>query len=476
MADQNPYMNERSGGRRGAHFAPSAAPMITYDQEPPRRKRRKWPIVLLLVALLAGGIFGAYKLGIKPPRLSDLPGVSSVLQRLGLRSKDVTITLNGTEAKVPEGSTVQDVFDAQAPAVEPGDLLSVSGAMLEVGKGDAYNAVLNEQQVAMADAASTVVPEGATLDYYNGQDVTEDFTSETVLGEAPKLVRQVKEGVEENDAVQTGTIQYVYQWGKQGSKEVRTGSISGEKADVNVVETQDCIIMCQDIHPDNNQKLVALTFDDGPFAYTPQVLDVLAQNDVKATFNLIGEQVEEGAESVRAAVAAGHQITSHTWNHPDLPAIDAGAVRSQLTDSFDVIKRVADYDTSTIRAPYGSITFDVWLHSGGAMSLSCYWTHDSEDWKTPGTETIVSNCTANMAPGSVILLHDGGGDRTQTVEALPRIIQAWKDAGYTFVTMEELMKSDSSIPAECTANYRPMPADAVWPTQKADQPAAKTVD
>ncbi len=476
MADQNPYMTERSGSRRGAHFAPPAEPMIAYGQEPPRRKRRKWPFVLLLLLLLGGGIFGAYKLGIKPPRLTDVPGVSALLEKIGLRGKSISITLNGSEATIAEGSSVQAVFDETSPAVEPGDLLSVSGNVLEAGKGDAYNAVLNEQQVAMADAATTIVPEGAVLDFYNGQDVTEEYTAETVVGEAPKLVRQVQEGVEEADAVQTGTIQYIYQWGRQGSKEVRTGSISGEKVDANVVETQDCIVMCQNIHPDNGQKLVALTFDDGPFASTAAVLDVLAQHDVKATFNLIGEQVADGADVVRAEVAAGHQVTSHSWNHPDMPFLDAAGVRSQLTDSFAAIKSAADYDTTTIRAPYGSITGDVWLNSGGLMSLSCYWTHDSEDWKIPGTDVIVANCTANMAPGSVILLHDGGGDRTQTIEALPRIIQAWKDAGYTFVTMEELMKSDSSIPAECTANYRPMPADAVWPTQRAEAPAATVVD
>ena len=124
-------------------------------------------------------------------------------------------------------------------------------------------------------------------------------------------------------------------------------------------------------------------------------------------------------------------------------------------------------DTTSVRAPYGDLNIDVWLKSQGHMTLSVCWSHDSEDWTLPGADAIVSNCTSNMAPGSVILMHDAGGVREQGLEALPRIIEAWQNAGYRFVTVEELMASDSSIPEECCSNYRPMPEDAVWPTELA---------
>ena len=486
MANENPYMTEQPK-RRGAHFAPKVEPVITYGEPPRRKRRRRWPLILLLLALLvAGGLFGASKLGIdlplpdlpKLPGISQLPNpVEAVKERLGIGEKKIAVTVDGEEVRVPEGSTVQDVFDQVKPAVTPGNLMSVGGNVLGEGEGEAYAAMLGDAQLAFADCASTVVEEGAQLTFADGANLTEDYTSENTTTSQPKLVRKVKEGTNgQGLMVQEGVLQYVYQWGRPGSKEMRTGTISGETVEGNVVEGQDCIIMCQDIHPDNDEKLVALTFDDGPTNYTQQYMDILDRYGIKATFNLIGEQVEECAGVVQANCESGNQICSHTWHHPDLTTLDEAETQSQLADTFDVIKRVGGYDTTTIRAPYGSIDINVWLRSKGLMSLSVYWTHDSEDWKLPGVDTMVANCTNYMAPGSVILMHDGGGDRDQDLEALPRIIEAWQDAGYKFVTIEELMASDSSIPEECRANYRPMPEDAVWPTELAEQSDATVVD
>ena len=480
--DQNPYMSGQTTRRRGAHFAQPPAP------EPPRRRRPKFLIVLLLLlALLCGGYVGWRKFGdripwlpeapeLSLPQLPGLPNISDLLSRFGIGEKTVTITLDGEEVRVPEGSTVQDVFESQEPAVTAGNLLSVAGNVLGEGQGEAFAATLDDAEVPYAEAGSTVVEEGSSLSFADGADLTEDYTTETTVTSTPKLVRKVKDGTADAGyMVQQGVVQYIYQWGREGTKEVRTGTQSGEKADGEVVEGQDCIIMCQDIHPDNGEKLVALTFDDGPTNYTDQYLSILDRYGAKATFNLIGEQVEDCADVVRKNCASGNQIASHTWNHPDLTTLSEDEVHKQLEDTFDVIKRIGEYDTTTIRAPYGDIDINVWLKSAGRMTLSVYWTHDSEDWKLPGVDTMVANCTGNMAPGSVILMHDGGGDREQDLEALPRIIEAWQDAGYRFVTVEELMASDSSIPEECRANYRPMPEGAVWPTELAEAPETRDV-
>lgn len=485
VANENPYMNNQGTRRRGAHFAQPVEPVITYGEPPRRRRRRKWPIVLLLLALLAGGgYYGARKLGIDLPLpdLPEIPGISQlpnpvefVTDKLGIGEKKIAITVDGEEVRVPEGSTIQDVFERVQPSVTAGRLMSVGGNALEEGEGEAYAATLDGAEVPYDEASSTVVAADASLSFADGADVTEDYTSEVTTTGTPKLVRKVKEGT--TDAgymVQQGVVQYVYQWGKPGTKEVRTGAVSGETVDGDVTETQDCIIMCQDIHPDNDEKLVALTFDDGPTYYTEQYLSILNQYGIKATFNMIGEQVEDYADVVRTNASSGNQLTSHTWHHPDLTTLGEDELRQQLGDTFDVIKRVADCDTTSIRAPYGDIDINVWLKSAGRMSLSIYWTHDSEDWKLPGVDTMVSYCTSNMAPGSVILMHDGGGNRDQDLEALPRIIEAWQNAGYRFVTIEELMASDSSIPEECCKNYRPMPEDAAWPTEIAE--AAQVTD
>ena len=487
MADKNPYMNEQSGRRRGAHFAPEVTPVqpaYRPDLQPvPPKRRSKLPLVLLLLlALCGGGLYLWTRLGgklpglpglPKLPGLSEVPGISTVVDKLSGEEK-VTITLNGEEARVAAGSTVQEIFEAEKPDVAAGNLLSVSGNVLGEGEGEPYVAVLDGAELTTQDAQTAVVEEGASLTFSDGTDLTENFTVETVATSTPKLVRKVQEGTTDPSyMVQEGVIQYVYQWGKAGSKEVRTGTISGETVDGNVVEGQDCIIMCQDIHPDNDEKLVALTFDDGPTSYTERYMDIFDRYGIKATFNLIGEQVEECADVVKLNCESGNQICSHTWNHPDLTTIDQEQTLTQLNDTYDVIKRVGGYDTSTIRPPYGDIDINVWLKSGGRTTLSVFWTHDSEDWKLPGVDAIVANCTGRMAPGSVILLHDGGGNRDQNLEALPRIIEAWQDAGYRFVTVSELMASDSSIPEECCATYRPMPEDAIWPTELAEQPASE---
>ncbi len=451
--DRNPYMSDIPRRRRGAHFAPEAQPMV--PAAPPRKRRSLKPLlaVLLLAALTAGGYLGWQRFG------------DALIARLGIGGRRVEVTVNGEIAHVPEGSTVQAVFEAVKPDVAAGNLMSVGGNVLEEGGGDLFAATLDGQDLNYAEAGTTTVAKGASITFADGADACEQYTSETVVTTQPKLVRQVKEGTEETNLQQTGTVQYIYQWGKEGTKEVRTGSVSGETADGTVTEGQDCIIMCQNVHPDDNEKLVALTFDDGPGLYTERFMQILDDYDIKATFNLIGEQVEDCADIVSRNCASGNQICSHSWNHPLLTNIGQEDLLAQLDDTFAVIKSVGGYDTSTIRAPYGALNIDMWLKSQGHMTLSVCWSHDSLDWEQPGVNAIVANCTGVMRPGSIILMHDAGGEREQSLEALPRIIEAWQNAGYRFVTVEELMASDSSIPEECCANYRTMPEDAVWPTE-----------
>ena len=267
--------------------------------------------------------------------------------------------------------------------------------------------------------------------------------------------------------VQQGTIQYVSQWGKAGRHEVRHGQRSGETGDGEVVEEpQNCVVTVQNIHPDNDEKLVALTFDDGPSYYTDSYLKILAEHDVKATFCIIGEQVSDGQSVIAQTAAAGHLIASHTWDHKQLTTLDEAQVKQELGDTAQALANVLGSSVTFLRPPYGDIDEQVWLKSGGAIAASMYWTQDSLDWERPGVDAIVSNATQYMAPGSVILMHDGGGDRSQDQEALPRIIAAWKEAGYRFVTMRELMESDSSIDLSAV-NIGAMPADAVWPTELA---------
>ena len=113
--------------------------------------------------------------------------------------------------------------------------------------------------------------------------------------------------------------------------------------------------------------------------------------------------------------------------------------------------------------------------SQGTISASILWNQDTLDWSLPGVDAIVENALANMAPGSVILMHDGGGDRSQDIQALPQIIERLQSSGYKLVTVSELMASDPEVPESIAKGDAAMPEGAVWPTEIAEaaEPAAK---
>lgn len=124
--------------------------------------------------------------------------------------------------------------------------------------------------------------------------------------------------------------------------------------------------------------------------------------------------------------------------------------------------------TTVIRPPYGDFKQRTWLESGGLMSLSVLWTQDTLDWKRPGASTIVDNALAGIGPGSIILMHDGGGNREQDVQALPTIIERLQADGYKLVTVDELLASDPNVPQDIASGNATLPEGCVWPTELGD--------
>ncbi|WEH38381.1 polysaccharide deacetylase family protein [Streptomyces sp. NBC_01218] len=182
--------------------------------------------------------------------------------------------------------------------------------------------------------------------------------------------------------------------------------------------------------PDLGRAMV-LTFDDGPDPlYTPHILATLRRHQVHAMFFLCGEMAHDNQDLVRAIAEDGHVIGNHSWTHPLMTGLTRAEVREEIERTSEEIRRTAGDAPLWFRAPYGAWnrnSFEVGAELGMEPMA---WTVDSLDWETPGTDTIVRRVLDGAAPGVVVLSHDAGGDRSQTVEALPLYLPHLIDRGY----------------------------------------------
>ncbi|WP_326852220.1 polysaccharide deacetylase family protein [Actinocrinis sp.] len=179
-------------------------------------------------------------------------------------------------------------------------------------------------------------------------------------------------------------------------------------------------------------KVIALTLDDGPNnVYTPQILELLQQYRIQATFCMIGRQVAENQSLVREVVAAGHAVANHTWDHADQSRLSLSSVRSEIARTNDALAAV-NIQPEIFRAPYGAWSYIVYEACALAALRPLDWSVDPRDWSRPGVSTIVTRILQQTRTGSIILEHDGGGDRSQTVAALKIVLPKLLDAGYRF--------------------------------------------
>jgi peptidoglycan/xylan/chitin deacetylase (PgdA/CDA1 family) len=182
-------------------------------------------------------------------------------------------------------------------------------------------------------------------------------------------------------------------------------------------------------------KAIALTIDDGPSpVYTPQVLQLLEQYRVTATFSMIGINVKSYPGVARSVAEAGHRISNHTWTHANLASLKTPAVHDQIAQASDVIGTATGIQPGLFRAPYGAWSPAVIAECEQLQLIPLDWSVDPRDWARPGVVSIVSNIMKNSRPGSIILEHDGGGDRSQTVAALRIVLPQLLAEGFTFQT------------------------------------------
>jgi peptidoglycan/xylan/chitin deacetylase (PgdA/CDA1 family) len=212
------------------------------------------------------------------------------------------------------------------------------------------------------------------------------------------------------------------------------------------------------------QRVIALTFDDGPGPYTPQVLSVLESYRVPATFFDIGEEVAAYPQYAAMVAAAGYPVENHTWSHPDLTTIPVSAFPQQIDQTQSEIRSVTGRTPACVRPPYdawnGTVLNQIAARGLTTMSYSV----DPQDWTLPGTATIVQRVVSAAFPGAVVDLHDSGGNRAQTVAALPQIITDLEAQGYRFV----------SICGGGTARAGPVQS-AVYPFANAPTPGSPVI-
>lgn len=187
-----------------------------------------------------------------------------------------------------------------------------------------------------------------------------------------------------------------------------------------------------------NEPYIAMTFDDGPHSSnTPRLLDMLRQRNIKATFYVVGRNVDMYPAITRRIVAEGHEIGNHTWSHPNLTKLSNEGVRNELLKTKAAIGRAAGVQPRTMRPPYGALRQDqrAWiLEEFGYPTI--LWSVDPLDWKKPGPSVVTSRILGATSNGGIVLAHDL---HSQTVDAMPATLDGLLRKGFKFVTVSQLL-------------------------------------
>ena len=190
------------------------------------------------------------------------------------------------------------------------------------------------------------------------------------------------------------------------------------------------------------EKTLMITFDDGPSEYTPGLLRVLSEHDVPAAFFVLGERATAMPELVHAIAEAGHDLAIHGWSHTAFTELDPDTLSSEVGRTQATIRELTGSECRDVRPPYGRYDGQAvsWLASQDIVTW--LWTADARDYE-PATsvDRIVRNTLLSLTPGGIVLMHDGGGDRSKTVQALPRIIEGARDRGFRFVALRDVRVS-----------------------------------
>lgn len=408
--DRSQYVSQAYPGTREASGG-SVASM--------QRRKSKAPLVIAIVLIVA---------------------IAAVAAWYFLFPRSFDVTVNGQQVTVTSFTTLQDLVDDGYATPQAGDLLAVDGSLLTAGGGEALHATINDDETS--DPQARLVKD-AVVTIGDGHDTEEEHTE--VVEAIPFGTVQ---GASSPASYYQGAL-HVVSKGEDGSRSTRTGAVSGITVSSVTKEPIDAGFHAFDANV-GDDKVIALTFDDGPWpTTTKEILSILQENGAHATFFVIGDQCEDHPELVKEIIAKGNQVATHSYDHAkgsgdgvDLTRMSTTQQINEVEKGFKAIEEAAGRSVSRVmRAPGGNYYGQLVTTLEPYVNAEIGWNVDTTDWKKPGVDVIV-NQLLSVKPGEVVLMHDGGGDRSQTVAALRKALPLLKKEGYSFVTIDELLKYD----------------------------------
>lgn len=341
----------------------------------------------------------------------------------------ITVTVNGSQQTLRGAKNLQTAIKESGLPLNPGDLISLQGNILRRHEGNAFSATVNGEET---NDAEFQLHDGDEITLADGDDIVEDYTA-------------VEESVPYGVSIRGAGSVHTFEQGAEGVKEIRTGAISGEVVEKQTKDPTDLVETRKDVGV-GNDKVIALTFDNGPsMAFTEGILDVLAENEAKATFFCVGTSVEgRGAEIVHRIAEQGCQVCSHSYNNAftvggDFTQLSADEQREEVERGFQALADVLGYEPRRyVRVGDSEMGESVIANVASLIEAEIGWTLDTGDWVYM-SEDEVYDVLMSAKPGDVIRMHDGGDHQDVTAAALKRALPKLKDKGFTFITIDELM-------------------------------------
>jgi peptidoglycan/xylan/chitin deacetylase (PgdA/CDA1 family) len=328
------------------------------------------------------------------------------------------IQVNGVTCVLPSGLKVSESAEISALLARPGSTLNLTGDVTALGGGSSPKRWLNGKPLQ----EGRVLNDGATVLVRHGEHVFE-------------AIKRVTADIPFETTVKgEGAVVSLVRAGALGQKEIFKGVSSGKQAAVFVVSEPLDAVLERTSTAGSGRKLAALTFDDGPGTFTQGVLDALAAKHVPATFFVLGSSAAGNKALIAKIKKAGHEVENHSWDHPVLTGLSPEAIRSQISRTSAAIG-----GSSFLRPPYGIYDAKVAAEAAALGNRLVLWTVDTLDWKYPDVDSIVKHVKAQTKPGAIILMHDGGDNRSTTVAAIPLVVDWLFGQGYSLTTVEQLL-------------------------------------